>query len=195
MSELIPNPSEPSASKEDTETRKKKHQWLHFFRDEFDKESDRAAVILTASMLDETLKDLLESHLIPCSSSDDPLFDGSNAPMGTFSARIECAYRLGLISKNFAKCLHITRKIRNAFAHDVAGCTFSSQSVAARVRALKQATNAPDKTGKDNLHDPRTCFCYVTGYFMWCIKAKMEKLSQISESEAICCRFSNEKES
>ena len=171
-----------------------KHHWLRFFRNEFDKESDRAAVILTAAMLDETLKDLLEAHLVPCSSSDDPLFDGANAPIGTFSARIECSYRLGLISKNFAKCLHITRKIRNAFAHDVAGCKFTSHSVASRVRALRQATGAPESSGKEDLSDPRASFCYITGYFMWKIKQNMDKISQLSEDRSLCCNFKHEEQ-
>jgi DNA-binding MltR family transcriptional regulator len=174
-----------------------KHHWLSFFIEEFDKESDRAAVILTAAMLDESLKELIEAFLIPCSSSDDPLFDGANAPVGTFSSRIECAYRLGLISKNFAKCLHVMRKIRNSFAHDVAGCKFASPSVASRIRALKLATNTPDtlegKKKDRDLTEPRRSFSYMAGYFMWQLKDHMTTLNQLSDSDAICCRFTSNK--
>ncbi len=47
-------------------------------------ESDRAALIIAAAMLDELLSELLRSRL-------DSLFDGPNAPFSSFSARIDIA--------------------------------------------------------------------------------------------------------
>ncbi len=174
------------------------HHWLRFFNEEFMKESDRAAVILTAAMLDESLKELIEAFLIPCSSSEDPLLDGANASIGSFSSRIECAYRLGLISNTFAKCLHIIRKIRNSFAHDVAGCKFSSHSVNSRIQSLKVSTNTPAELEGEykshNLKDPRQCFSYIAGYFMWQIKNQMNTIAPLSNNRAICCRFIDIKE-
>jgi hypothetical protein len=37
--------------------------------------------------------------------------------LATFSARINAAYRFGLIGAKFRKSLHYVRKVRNAFAH------------------------------------------------------------------------------
>jgi hypothetical protein len=185
--------AQPVPEKAHEESANSKHHWLTFFINEFEKESDRAAVILAAAMLDEGLKELVESFLIPCSSSEDPLFDGANAPVGTFSSRIECAYRLGIISRRFAKSLHMIRKIRNTFAHDVAGCKFSSHSVNSRVRSLKNSTNAPDvlagKKKKIDLNDPRECFCYMAGFFLWQIKNKMATIQPLSDTDAVCCQF------
>src|SRR5690348_13100633 len=92
------------------------HDLLH---QEFSKETDRAAVIVAASMLDELLRTILVARLVPVSSATDELFDGANAPVGTFSARIEMAYRVGLVSVKFARDLHLVRKIRNDFAHNI----------------------------------------------------------------------------
>jgi hypothetical protein len=64
---------------------------------------------------------LLRTFLIPCNTSEDPLFDGANAPLSTFNARIEMAYRLGVIDATFSRNLHLVRKIRNDFAHNVTG--------------------------------------------------------------------------
>jgi hypothetical protein len=94
------------------------HDLLHA---EFAKETDRAAVIVAASMLDELLRSILVAKLVPVSSSTDELFDGANAPLGTFSARIEMAYRVGLISVKFSRDLHLVRRIRNDFAHNIHG--------------------------------------------------------------------------
>jgi DNA-binding MltR family transcriptional regulator len=125
--------------------------WNALFR-EFEKESDRAAVILTASIADELLHGLVAARLVPVSSSNDDLFDGANAPLGTFSARIEIAYRLGLISGKFARDLHLIRRIRNDFAHNIQGCSFDDAKVKSRVVELNNShgiiTNSPKQFKK-----------------------------------------------
>lgn len=110
--------------------------YFQILHDEFQKESDRAAVVLTASIMDELLRTLLAARLVPVTSSNDELFDGANAPLGTFSSRIEMAYRIGLISVKFARDLHLIRKIRNDFAHNIHGCSFEEVKVRARVTEL-----------------------------------------------------------
>ncbi len=106
---------------------------------EFDKETDRAAVILTAAIMDDLLRMLVAARLVPVSSSNDELFDGANAPLGTYSSRIEIAYRLGLISIKFARDLHLVRKIRNDFAHNVRGCSFEDARVKSRIVELNNS--------------------------------------------------------
>lgn len=86
------------------------------FLDEFQSETDRGAAILAGSMLDQKLKDILYGFLIDCKQSKD-LLDGYNAPIGTFSSRLNLSFALGLISKfEFDEC-SLVRKIRNEFAH------------------------------------------------------------------------------
>lgn len=109
------------------------HNLLH---GEFARETDRAAVIVAASMLDELLRSLLVAKLVPVSSSNDELFDGANAPLGTFSARIEMAYRTGMISVKLARDLHLVRRIRNDFAHNIHGASFEDTRVKQRIAEL-----------------------------------------------------------
>ncbi|MCX6177777.1 MAG: hypothetical protein NT163_00080 [Chlorobiales bacterium] len=106
---------------------------------EFEKETDRASVILTGSIADELLRTLLSARLIPVTSSSDELFDGANAALGTFSSRIEMSYRIGLISVKFARDLHLIRKIRNEFAHNIHGCSFEDARVKSRVTELSNS--------------------------------------------------------
>ena len=49
-------------------------------------------------------------------------------PLGTFSAKISIAYRLGLIDKDFEYALQVVRKIRNSFAHSIENETLSKSS-------------------------------------------------------------------
>jgi hypothetical protein len=86
------------------------------FLSEFNKESDRGAVLIAGTMLDDRLKEILKSFLADFKSSVD-LLEGFNAPLGTFSSRIAACFSLGLIQKNEFEELNIIRKIRNEFAH------------------------------------------------------------------------------
>ena len=98
-------------------------------------EGDRAAVILVVSKLELILSQILQKYLIPVPDSEDGLL-ANDRPLGTFSARIHMAHRLGLIDNLFSRSLHLIRKIRNDFAHEVEGCTLNSGSHRNRVRDL-----------------------------------------------------------
>ena len=115
--------------------------WCDFFEAEAKKESERALPIIAVAVLDEGLAALLRGRLLPCPTSDDPLFEGPYAPLATFSTKIDFAFRLGLISAGVAASLHLIRKIRNDFAHDISGCSFSQPGVKNRVRELTRLNN------------------------------------------------------
>ncbi len=117
------------------------HKWSKIFDKEFEDESDRAAVIISASMLERALETLLRSYLIPVSGSSDSLFDGAYSPISSFSAKIDLSYRSGLISNRFARDLHIIRRIRNEFAHDVKKCKFESPHIRDRIIELNRSSH------------------------------------------------------
>lgn len=118
--------------------------WDSILHEEFEDESDRACVILAAALLDSALETLLRELLVACSTSEDPLFDSPNAPLASLSTRIEMAYRTGIIDSVFARNLHLVRKIRNDFAHNVSGCTFSDSAVVSRLTELKRSSGLPE---------------------------------------------------
>lgn len=102
---------------------------LSRFLHEFNKESDRGAALVAASMLDERLKEILESFFTSSKASQD-LLSGFNAPLGTFSSRVSAAFALGLIQENEFKEITLIRKIRNEFGHGWEPLSFDSSSVA-----------------------------------------------------------------
>lgn len=105
------------------------------FAAEFLNETDRAAVILGAAKLDILLYQVLQRYLVPDTSKSDDLLDG-DSPLGTFSAKITACYRLGLIDKQLARSLHLVRRIRNSFAHELSGISLNSGAHRDRVREL-----------------------------------------------------------
>lgn len=95
-------------------------------------ESDRGSVIVSAAMLDDILLQLLKRRLAPSLEQKDELLEDGAAAFSTFSARIDLAYRLGLIKATTRASFHLVRKIRNDFAHISDPKTFNSSSVKSR---------------------------------------------------------------
>lgn len=79
-------------------------------------ESELAQVLITASYLDNQLKNIISAIFV----ADRPikrLLEGPTAPMATFSNRTEFAYALGLIEDVEYRSINAIRHIRNRFAH------------------------------------------------------------------------------
>lgn len=105
---------------------------------ELEAESHRGAIVLAASWLDDQLTQLLKGFLCPpADNARDELLRVSGA-LGSFSVKIELAYRLGLLRKDVYRSLHIVRRLRNDFAHLTAKLDLDSPSVRDRVTTLFQ---------------------------------------------------------
>lgn len=156
-------------------------EWMNIFWDEFDKESDRACVILSAAMLDTALETVLRAHLVVESSATDRLFDGPNAPISDFSAKIDLAYRLGLISSMLCHDLHLIRRIRNDFAHNIAGCSFNDSSVRDRVAELVRSSKPVVSNPKmRRLEGARGDFEIIVSWMIWHLNRQPQVVKRLS---------------
>jgi hypothetical protein len=99
------------------------------------KESDRGKVLISTGFIEQQLKEVLLGFMLENKTADE-LVDGTNAPLGTFSARISASYVLGLISEKEHHDLTLIRRIRNDFAHDI-HTSFETSSVIDRCKALR----------------------------------------------------------
>jgi len=106
------------------------------FHDQLKQESERGSVIVGSALISDALEDLLKAMMIKSINTDDELFNGAYAPLDNFSAKIDLAYRLGLIPLNLRKSLHHIRKLRNDFAHSSLQINFKTQSVHDKIRTL-----------------------------------------------------------
>jgi mannitol operon repressor len=97
-------------------------------------ESERGQVLISSGFLEQQPKDIFQAFLIE-NSGTETLFEGANAPLGSFSARIAACFALGLISDGEHHDLTLLRKIRNDFAHSV-HTSFSTPSVTSRCSQL-----------------------------------------------------------
>jgi hypothetical protein len=99
-------------------------------------ESDRGCILVVAALIENVLKDYIKARLVGANKKDDELFDGGNAPLGNLSAKIDMAFRLGLIQSKEKKQLHLMRKIRNDCAHNPENQFFDSQSIQYRMQEI-----------------------------------------------------------
>jgi hypothetical protein len=100
------------------------------------------------------------------------LFDGANAPLGTFSAKINLALRMGLITSTFFTGLEIIRKVRNDFAHNISEAQFESPSVKDRIAALvtSQGTVANHQELLNMFPSGvRGDFLMTVSWMLWCL--------------------------
>jgi hypothetical protein len=94
---------------------------------ELEHDSDRAAGIVGAVLVDESLSALIKTRF---EADQDLISDMFRAlgPLGSFSAEITLGFLMGLYSKAAWKELDTIRKIRNEFAHRAAR-SFSFQRI------------------------------------------------------------------
>lgn len=115
---------------------------------ELEAESDRGAVLVASAMLEEELRGLLLAYFVESVAAPNTLFDGANAPLSSFSAKIDVAYRTGRVSDRFCRDLHVIRRIRNDVAHRPSGCTFEDPSLLDRVLALTKSHGLYERSPK-----------------------------------------------
>jgi hypothetical protein len=99
-------------------------------------ESDLAAVLIGASYLDECLASMLHRAFVQGETSG-RLLDSSTGVLGSYSARADLAYVLGLVSKPAVADLRVVGELRNLFAHSRLTLELSSPPAKAIVDRLK----------------------------------------------------------
>jgi len=91
-------------------------------------EREIACVLLSASFLDHCLATLLSRHFIESSVSN-KLLDPRGGVLGTYAARSDLCYALGLVAKPVYQNLIVIGMIRNRFAHSHWTVAFADEDI------------------------------------------------------------------
>ena len=139
---------------------------------------------MSGCYLNEALYDLLKIVLIPEKSKNDTLFDGPQAPLGTFSAKIEMAYRLQLIDKETKESINLIRKVRNEFAHNLMKCNFSNTKILDYNKKLYSIFKSEMKDGRKKFEEGETGnFLAVVSLLLFIIRSKIQEVPVVCP----CC--------
>lgn len=82
------------------------------FAHSFERETDRAVVVIVAARIDEMLKEVIQQKLMVPRTKKDSFVKGM-----PFKSRIELAYRLALLPATLVEPLMQLAELRNDFAH------------------------------------------------------------------------------
>ena len=93
------------------------------------KESDRGAIILAASLVDDALKEALGRKLEAANSDEKTRIFDHMGSLGTFSSKIALAQALSIISRTVRKQIEIIKECRNVAAHAHIAVDFTTPQV------------------------------------------------------------------
>jgi len=124
------------------------HDLSQFLR-ELQNESDRGLALVGASVIDDKLRSTIRSSLVDCKAAS-KLVDEPNAPLGTFSSRVDACLSLGLIDQFECDEITLIRKVRNEFAHGLHGTTFQTEPIPGLCSTLK--SQLPEGAGYPTTH-------------------------------------------
>lgn len=100
-------------------------------------ESDRSAVILVSSLIEDIMREGFERFLVSDTKGDVKSLLDNNGPLATSNNRINLLRALSWIGPVTSRNLHAIRKTRNIFAHSVAVHSLSADKVRDIVGSLE----------------------------------------------------------
>ncbi len=122
-------------------------------------ESDRGLVLVGAAFIEEQLEALLRAHFLFEESLQNSTSEETGkfgkivnklfgyGPLGSFYAKADMAYSLGLIPEWEHWRIDLLRDVRNSFAHNIESSSFESQDV---VKLLERFVS-PENVRRDSI--------------------------------------------
>jgi hypothetical protein len=101
---------------------------------DFGSQTDRGVAIIAVSLLEQMLEIVLIQRMMPLKRRRYARMFGRMGLLSSFSAKIELALALGVISENLYYQIDDLRKVRNAFAHRIEALTFEHPDVQKAMR-------------------------------------------------------------
>jgi DNA-binding MltR family transcriptional regulator len=132
------------------------------FFDVLNSEKDLPLILVAASYIDACLASILKRKLKKSSITDQLI--NIKGPIGTFSARADLCYALGLIQKNLYQDLATIAQLRNEVAHHHLELSFDDQSILelcnklGYVASLKNGNSDEPLASEEWLKGPRNTF-------------------------------------
>lgn len=102
---------------------------------QLEKESDRAAAIIAATIIEDRLQDAIIAHFHEDEKILQLMFR-VGGPMGNFATKIDLGFLIGVYGKDAYRSLVTIKDIRNEFAHQIRSKDFTTQKVSALIANL-----------------------------------------------------------
>lgn len=112
-----------------------------------EQETDRGLAVMAAALVENALEVAIRSRIAdPGERISSAWFSGTNAPFGTFGAKIQLGRALAIYGANMQGRLATIKDVRNAFAHSSIPLDFTHPAVRDACKGL--APKEPEEIGK-----------------------------------------------
>jgi hypothetical protein len=101
-------------------------------------ESDRGAIILAGSMIDDAVGHMLASRMPALNSDERARMFGYDGVAGSFSSRLRLAHALGYIDRDMRRRVEVVKEMRNAAAHAHQEISFETPAICEAVRFISK---------------------------------------------------------
>lgn len=153
-------------------------------RGEFFEGSDRVVAIVVGTLVEARLTTAIKARVKLTERIGENMFRTSG-PLGSFSAKIDLGYMIGLYGEPAWRELVTLKDVRNWFAHHLESASFKSQKINAWCRNLKMAERCVFdseeellktvsipfgvRATEDELKNPRYRFHLAASFFSQCL--------------------------
>lgn len=126
---------------------------------------DLSAAITGVALVETSLERVLTSRLRTLTKEEQERLFGTRGPLGTFDAKIQIGYAIGVLTKPLTEELDTIRQIRNVFAHSRYPLTFEDAVLADAVLAMKMgaAVRSADLGSKLKLNNKQWFVLTIRG--------------------------------
>jgi DNA-binding MltR family transcriptional regulator len=104
---------------------------------QLENDSDRAVGIVAGAIVEQRLTEAIKARFVQNDTIIKRMFDISNGPIGTFGAKIDLAFLMGIISTEARTDLRAMKDIRNSFAHKLEIDSFEHQEIKGRSLGMR----------------------------------------------------------
>jgi len=125
-------------------------------------ESDRGAIILAATMIDDRIALELQQRMPGINGAERARIFGVDGLAGTFANRLKLAQGLGIIDRRTRNLVELVREMRNACAHSRQVLTFSTPVIRAAIVSIMSDDTSDDVSAWPN-DQARDVFCLLCG--------------------------------
>lgn len=144
-------------------------------------ESPRAKVLIYVAAIERSLQDVLRNVLVPSNQKEDTLLGGV---VNNFEAQIDLAFRIGVISHNMWRDLHILRELRDDCFGRIENFSFEHTAIKSSVAMLERNVGKQAFTGLPVLRmDTEDKFSFLARIFLITIENTKQRVGRFAESK------------
>lgn len=143
-------------------------------------ESPRAKVLIYVAAIERALQEVLRDTLVPSNQKEDSLLADK---ISTFDSQIDLAFRVGAISQNLWRDLHILRELRDDCYGRIENFSLEHSAIKSSIDTLERNVGRQAFAGLPVLRmDAEDKFSFIARTFLITLESRKENGARLQEA-------------